>query len=126
MEQISRTIRPEDVGQRLDQFLVELDDHVSRAEVQRQIRDGLVLIAGRGRPAILRVRIGEWLSWNCGQIQALSPRPLPLHIVYEDEDLVLRGQASRPHRPSRRRDARRTTLVEACSQRASFRRPTIP
>lgn len=89
MEKISRTIRPEDAGQRLDQFLVELGDRVSRAEVQRQIRDGLVLVAGRVpvQPSY-RLRIGDVVSWQPRTVEALSPRPLPLRVIYEDEDLI--------------------------------------
>ena len=89
MERISRTIGPEDEGQRLDQFLVALDGRVSRAEVQRQIRDGLVSIADR--PALQpshRLRQGETVVWLPRSVAPLTPQPLPLDIVYEDDEVV--------------------------------------
>jgi len=89
MEQIFRIIGPEDQGHRLDQFLVALEGDVSRAEVQRQIRDGRVSVAGR---AVLQpshhLRLGEQVAWEQRAPQILSPAPLPLDIVYEDDEVL--------------------------------------
>jgi 23S rRNA pseudouridine1911/1915/1917 synthase len=89
MEQISRIIGPEDEGRRLDQFLVGLDDRVSRAEIQRQIRDGLVSVGGAAasQPA-RRLRAGETVAWQPREADRLLPRSLPLRVVYEDEEIV--------------------------------------
>ncbi len=89
MERISRTIGPEDKGQRLDQFLVALDRRVSRAEVQRQIRDGYVSIADH--PVLQpshRLRQGESVVWLPRSLAPLTPQPLPLDIVYEDDEVL--------------------------------------
>jgi len=89
MEQISRKVGPEDQGHRLDQFLVALEGHVSRAEIQRQIRDGRVSVGGR--PVVQpshRLRIGERIAWEQRMPQILTPAPLPLDIVYEDSEVL--------------------------------------
>jgi 23S rRNA pseudouridine1911/1915/1917 synthase len=89
MEQISRRIGPENQGLRLDQFLVTLDDHVSRAEIQRQIRAGRVSVGGR--PVLQpshHLRLDEQVTWEQRVPQILSPAPLPLDIVYEDAEVL--------------------------------------
>lgn len=90
MEQISRTIDPEDEGRRLDQFLVALDSGASRAEVQRQIRDGRVSIGGRAvtQPSH-RLRRGESVVWLPRSLAPLTPQTIPLDIVYEDDDILV-------------------------------------
>jgi 23S rRNA pseudouridine1911/1915/1917 synthase len=89
MEQVLRTIDPENEGHRLDQFLVSLDSHVSRAEIQRQIRDGRVWVGGRPilQPSH-RLRLGAQVAWERRTPQILSPAPLPLDIVYEDNEVL--------------------------------------
>lgn len=89
MEQISRIAGREDVGRRLDQFLVELDAGVSRAEVQRQIRDGLVSVSGKptAQPSH-RLRDGDVVAWQPRSADLLTPFPLSLDVVYEDDDIV--------------------------------------
>jgi 23S rRNA pseudouridine1911/1915/1917 synthase len=89
MEQISRRIGPETQGHRLDHFLVTLDGRVSRADVQRQIRDGRVSVGGV--PVLQpsrHLRLGEQVCWEQRVSQTLSPAPLPLDIVYEDDEVL--------------------------------------
>ena len=89
MEDISRIIGPDDEGRRLDQFLVAIDGQLSRAEVQRQIRDGRVAVSGRTvlQPSY-RLRSGEEARWHPKAVAALHPQPLPLRVLYEDDDIV--------------------------------------
>ncbi len=89
MEQVSRTIEPEEEGRRLDQYLVGLEGSPSRAEIQRQIHDGRVSIDGRpALQASRRLRSGERVSWLPRTQQVLSPSALALDIVYEDDELL--------------------------------------
>jgi 23S rRNA pseudouridine1911/1915/1917 synthase len=89
LQQFSTT--PEDVGQRLDQFLVPRLD-VSRARVQALIRDGKILLNGASAKASLKLRGGEQIA-----VLGLAERPplravpeaIPLDIVYEDADLAI-------------------------------------
>lgn len=89
MEQISQTVGPEDQGQRLDQFLVALDGSVSRAEIQRQIRDGRVSIDGLPvlQPAY-RLRVNESVAWQPKEKALLRPQALSLDILYEDDEVL--------------------------------------
>jgi 23S rRNA pseudouridine1911/1915/1917 synthase len=89
MDQFTQTIDPEDEGQRLDLFLAALDACVSRAEVQRQIRDGRVSVDGRVvlQPSH-RLRPGATVGWLRRLLPPLTPQPLALDVIYEDGDVI--------------------------------------
>ena len=114
METITRCAESGDEGRRLDQFVVALAGGVSRADVQRQIRAGLVLVDGRA--SVLpsrRLRQGETVVWQPQSRDPLVPKPLPLDIVYEDDDiLVVNKPAGLVVHPGTG-TAGTTTLVEA-------------
>ena len=81
----------EDVGKRLDQFLVSRLE-VSRARVQELIRAEKVLLNGVRAKASLKLRGGESIT-----ILGPAARPplraiaeeIPLDILYEDDDLAI-------------------------------------
>ncbi len=89
MERISRTIDAQDDGQRLDQFVTSVGAGLSRAEVQRQIRAGLVTVGGAPvRQPSRRLRAGDLVIWEPLEPEPLRPVAVPLDIVYEDDDLL--------------------------------------
>ena len=82
----------EAAGQRLDLFLAQQLNEVSRSRVQLLLEQGSVLIGGKLAKASRKVRAGESIS-ILGDPQ---PPPLhamaeaiPLEIVYEDSDLAV-------------------------------------
>ena len=84
-------VEPGDTGQRLDQFLVTRLD-VSRARVQQLISQKKVLVNDVDAKPSLKLRGGERIS----VLGAAEQPPLraiaeeiPLHIVYEDNDLAI-------------------------------------
>jgi len=84
-------VEPGDTGQRLDQFLVTRLD-VSRARVQQLISQKKVLVNDVDAKPSLKLRGGERIS----VLGAAEQPPLraiaeeiPLHIVYEDDDLAI-------------------------------------
>ena len=86
------TPTPDDVGRRLDQFLVSQLPDISRARVQELIAQEKVLVNAKPAKASLKLRGDE-------RIEILGPadRPplraiaedIPLDIVYEDSDLAV-------------------------------------
>jgi 23S rRNA pseudouridine1911/1915/1917 synthase len=87
----------EDVGKRLDQFLVAHLPETSRARVQQLITQELVLVNDSVARASLRLRGGE----NIAVIGSASQPPLraiaediPLDIVFEDADLAVVNKAA--------------------------------
>jgi 23S rRNA pseudouridine1911/1915/1917 synthase len=90
MECISRTIGSDDEGRRLDLFLAALEGRFSRAEVQRQIRDGRAVINARTiRQPSYRLRVDDQVEWRPEAAQALHPNPLSIRVIHEDEDIVV-------------------------------------
>jgi len=76
---------------RLDQFLAEQLEDLSRSQVQRLIDEGEVLIAGEPARAGIRLKGGEEISVNIPPPApvALIPEAIPLTILYEDSDLIV-------------------------------------
>ena len=86
------TVPPSAAGQRLDRWLTDQFEEVSRSAVKRWIADGLVLVDG-GHPS----KAGLTLEANA-QIEVLKrppqdttlrPQDIPLDIIYEDSDLLV-------------------------------------
>ena len=91
-------IQSEQVGQRLDRFLVAQLVGVSRTGVQQLIADDVVLVNGKASKAgyILRVDDEIRALWTLpeAQLHDAQPNALPLDIVYEDADLVIVNKAA--------------------------------
>ncbi|HSB89335.1 MAG TPA: RluA family pseudouridine synthase [Anaerolineales bacterium] len=78
-------------GGRLDRVVAEALPALSRTRIQALIRAGRVLVDGvaGGRPG-LRLEGGEAISVDVPppEPSGLSPEPIPLEILYEDEAVV--------------------------------------
>jgi 23S rRNA pseudouridine1911/1915/1917 synthase len=87
-------LRPdaEDVGKRLDQFLARRLPDISRARVQQLIAEEKVQVNGRPAKPSHKLREDEEVAIT-GTVQLPSlraiPEPIPLDIVYEDNDLAV-------------------------------------
>ncbi len=79
-----------DAGARLDQFLVGKLT-LSRARLQKLLKNGYVTVGGRARPASYRVKAGDdvVVTLPPPEPSHLAPEPLPLEVVYEDRDLLV-------------------------------------
>ena len=87
----SRELRAERDARRLDQYLSHLDLGLSRAQTQRLIQDGWVLLNGVVPRASDRVRLGDRIVVTIPPPapSGLAPQPIPISIVYEDGELVV-------------------------------------
>ena len=111
--------RAADRGSRLDRFL---QDHLagrSRAQIQALIQAGHVRIEGSPCKASYRIKGGEDIyirPVSPGPIQ-LEAEPIPLEVVYEGRRPGRGQQAGGNGRPSRSREVRTGTLVNALLHR---------
>lgn len=82
---------PEAAGQRLDRFLTGQPPFLSRSQVQRLMDKGLVMINAQSARPSYRLRPGDLIKMIVPPPEsvALLPEPIPLDIVYEDEDLLV-------------------------------------
>lgn len=78
-------------GQRIDLFLSQKDLGLSRAFVQRLVREHKVLVAGKPVKPSYRMRGGEEIRIEIPPLErvSLEPEDIPLDIVYEDSDLLV-------------------------------------
>src|SRR3954453_8372786 len=91
---------------RIDQYLVDRVGYLSRAGVQRVIGDGLVKVNGPIVKASYRPREGDEIDMVAPPepVNELVPEPIPLDIIYEDDDfLALNKQADLIVHPARGR-----------------------
>ncbi|WP_434311778.1 RluA family pseudouridine synthase [Hominifimenecus sp. rT4P-3] len=77
-------------GQRLDAWLSNNFEELSRSYLQKLIREDRVFVNGRTVKSNYRLKGGEEISLDLPEPEPLDvePEPLPLDIVYEDEDLL--------------------------------------
>lgn len=76
---------------RVDSFLAEIEEEMSRSYVQRLIKDSLVKINGCVVKANYRLREGDILTYEVPEPVSLEieAEDIPLDILYEDNDLIV-------------------------------------
>src|SRR5215471_12228581 len=87
-------VGPEDRGRRVDVFLAGRLEHVTRSHVQTLNKSGAVRINGLQEKDGYRLRGTETIEVDLGASLAsttdgLEPRPMPLLVHYEDEQLAV-------------------------------------
>ncbi|MFQ5340149.1 MAG: RluA family pseudouridine synthase [Anaerolineae bacterium] len=88
---VERTIGEEDSGQRIDKFLAaEIADR-SRAQIQELVKAGLVTVLGSIVKPSYRLATGDVVIARVPPEEEaeLIPQPMPLHVVYDDDDVVV-------------------------------------
>src|SRR3954467_4189174 len=85
------TAAPEDQGLRLDHFLAQRLENVTRSQIQHLNRSGAVHIQGRREKSGYRIRGGEIIEVTLDSASSvpLTPQHIPLQIHYEDQDLAI-------------------------------------
>ena len=79
-------------GLRLDSFLADAVPELSRAQAQKLIADGRVLLGGSAVRKNHRTAAGEQFEVTLPAVQEMAeaqPENIPLDIVYEDEDVLV-------------------------------------
>ena len=78
-------------GARLDHFVTAVTPQRSRAQIQRLIREGRVLLNGRTVRASHAVRAGDAVDLEMPAPEAATPAPeaLPLAVLHDDPDIAV-------------------------------------
>lgn len=76
---------------RIDRFLSEELENVSRSYIQKLIKDGCVTADGRPVKANYKLKLGVTIEIDIPEPVSLDvePQDIPLDIVYEDADVLL-------------------------------------
>src|SRR5882762_6411237 len=85
------TVPDDSEGLRLDRFLVSILPEHSRSQIQRLIKDGSILVAGREARSNQPVKTGQDITVDVPAPVDPVPQPeaLPLPILYQDSDLIV-------------------------------------
>ncbi|MBI5483356.1 MAG: RluA family pseudouridine synthase [Deltaproteobacteria bacterium] len=96
MNHITFTYPAESEAVRLDQFLCREMDGESRANVQRLIENGHVLVDGKEVRPSLKLRGGELVEVTVPEPLPATPlaEAIPLEVLYEDSDLIVINKAA--------------------------------
>lgn len=78
-------------GTRLDIYIVESYPQLSRSRIQRLIKEGYITVNGRSAKEGLKLKEGDRVLAMIPSPGSSQPVPedIPLHIVYEDSDLLV-------------------------------------
>jgi 23S rRNA pseudouridine1911/1915/1917 synthase len=84
-------VRATDAGARLDRFLADSVDQLSRSRIQVLIRDGFITINGAVPRARHIVRAGDRIVLVEPPVQAIEfvPEKIALSVLFEDNDLIV-------------------------------------
>ena len=85
------TVPAEAAGQRLDRYLAESVEGMTRSAAARLLEEGRVTADGKAAGKNHRLRGGEALAVDVPDLEPAEalPEDIPLSIVYEDEDIVV-------------------------------------
>ena len=91
METIFLTAGAEDRGRRLDQFLADGVEELTRSAAQRLAEEQRVLLDGRPLKKNYKITGGETLEVSLPDPEPIDavPQDIPLDIVYEDGDVLV-------------------------------------
>ena len=91
IQKSSWEFRVETGGVRLDQFLAGQQVGATRSRLQSLITEGYVLVNGHSARPSQKVRAGDTVSLSIPPPQRLNlaPQPLPLDVVFQDENIVV-------------------------------------
>lgn len=84
-------ITANEAGTRLDKYLSDVMEDLTRSRLQRLIKDGAVLVNGAAAKTSTKLAQGDKIFLTLPEPETLSVEPenIPLDILYEDQDLII-------------------------------------
>jgi 23S rRNA pseudouridine1911/1915/1917 synthase len=88
---LEASVPDELAGRRLDQALAELFSDYSRSRLQKWVRSGKVTVNGRQMTVKEKVAAGDRIALHPVEVAVIAdaPEAIDLHILYEDDDLIV-------------------------------------
>lgn len=89
-EEQTRTFQVQQEGERLDKVIASVLPDLSRSVIQRLIKTEQVTVNGHASKPSYRVECGDNITVRlpAEQPHEITPEPIPLHVIYEDEHVV--------------------------------------
>lgn len=91
MTRLTFTVDPDDSAVRLDKYLSDRIDGVSRSAITKLIEDGKVTVGERAVSKSYKTTVNDMITVDLDDPQPvdITPEDIPLDIVYEDDDLLV-------------------------------------
>ena len=91
MEEYRYTAYEADEGLRVDRFVAELNEEISRSYLQKLCKEGLLSVNGKPVKVSFRLSDGDEVCLHVPEPEPLliEPEDIPLSILYEDESLLV-------------------------------------
>lgn len=91
MEQFSCRAGFEDEDSRVDKWISDALQTLSRSYIQKLIKDGMVFVNGIPQKASYRIKVDDEISFQIPDAVAPSipAEDIPLSILYEDDDILI-------------------------------------
>lgn len=84
-------VAPEDAGIRIDRYLSDQCQDISRSYLQKLLKEQSVLVEEKPVKSNYKVNTGDRISLTLPEIREpeIVPEDIPLDIIYEDKDIIL-------------------------------------
>ena len=91
MERYTLIAEKEDTGKRIDVFVSDNMDSLSRSMVQKLIESGDILVNEKKQKSNYKLRSGDIISANIPDPENVDivAEDIPLDVIYEDEDIIV-------------------------------------
>ena len=91
MNEMYLTVDENSANQRIDKYIAENADDLTRSAVQKLISENCVTVNGKPADKNLKLKIGDEITVNLPEPEICEalPENIPLDIVYEDDDLLV-------------------------------------
>ena len=91
MENIILNINDDSVGIRLDKYISDQIDDLSRSFIQNLIDEDKITINGKSTKSSYKLRLGDVVEVNVPDPQVLDvvAEDIPIDIIYEDDDVIV-------------------------------------
>ena len=85
-----------DENKRLDAYLTEITDNVSRSKIQNLIKSGIVKVNGQIKKSSYLLKEDDTIEYTLpdDNILKVEPKNIPLCVVYEDENMLVVNKPS--------------------------------
>lgn len=91
MKEFAYRISPEDGEERIDKWISNTLQSLSRSYIQKLIKDNLVFVNDKPQKASYRIKVDDEIRFQIPDAAEpdISAEDIPLSILYEDEDLLV-------------------------------------
>lgn len=86
----------ENINCRLDTFITEMSENISRSKIQTLIKNGNVLVNGKLQKSSYKINEGDIIDVFSDDLSSISiePQKIDLNIVYEDDNMLVVNKPS--------------------------------